>query len=458
MRSFPLSISTLHALVAVLLALLIPGTASASSWESEERDCGILLRSATELDRMERCMVLWVSYSSSESLTQKERKRFGKSFNRIHMESNPELSWIAVLALERLGMEPAVLRASSGASGSSRATGRMGGPSPAGPGAGPGSASGSLASEGGNSQARTGPAARSGTSGKTSVPKPSTQASPADWKAADAAVKQGLKSHRKKKYKKALVAYEKALKRVPAHTKALYNAAAALSLLNRIPEAVQKLRVMGATDTKDGYDRLAKARSDKDFLPARSDEGFKEVTGYARVLVLNSLGEYGEDEVERIQEYVEEAGYTVVDVRADRLENRPAPVIWHQPGSARNTAYILSRLVNHPKTMLVPIDWETDVDIAISWGDTFEVDPRTGRPIVKSHELEDPEAATKNARKEQNRALREPEKFATDVEHHARTPERLGNEAEGSVKRVERTKDKLESTGKTLEKLGGFGK
>jgi len=379
-------------------------------------------------------MLLWVTYSSRAGLSAKDSRKYAVAFNRLHQEAEPGLAWIAVQALQRLGLEPEGQRASSAGATSPRATS----PPPV---------------ERRTSSFGPPPSSASASAGKA----PAKQASSKDWKSADAAVKKGLKLHRKKKYKPALAQYDKALARVPVHTKALYNAAGALALLDRIPEAVERLRAMRATDTEDGYARLAKARGDRDFESARTNADFKEVTGYAKVIILNSLGEYGEEEVERIQEYVEGAGYPVADVLADRLENRPSPIIWHQPGVAKSTAYILSKLVNHPKTMLVPIDWETDVDIAISWGDTIQVDPKTGRPKVKSYEMEDPEAAAKDARTSQNRALREPEKFATEVEHHARTPERLGGEVEGSVKRAERTKDKLESTGKTLEKLGGLG-
>ena len=111
----------------------------------------------------------------------------------------------------------------------------------------------------------------------------------------------------------------------------------ALSLLGRIPEAMERLRAMGATDTEDGYDRLAKARSDRDFVPARPHPEFKQVTGYAKVIILNSRGEYGEEEVERIQEYVEAAGYPVADVLAGKHDNRPYPEIWHKEGAAKST-------------------------------------------------------------------------------------------------------------------------
>ena len=227
--------------------------------------------------------------------------------------------------------------------------------------------------------------------------------------------------------------------------------------LGNLDSAARYLSFLSDLETEDGARYLHRARVEPSFRNARDHQGYKDATGFALIKLLNGKGVYGEDEVERIEEYFGEAFYPVDSTSTDP-HDREFPVIWHKAGTAKNTAFILSKLVNHPQTMLVPIDWQTEYDIVVTWGDTYDLDPRTGQPIVREYEMKNPDQATEDALFEQDKALREPEKYARKVDKTAKTPERVLNQGDRAVRRVENTMNVIDKAGKTMETGGGLMK
>jgi len=265
----------------------------------------------------------------------------------------------------------------------------------------------------------------------------------------------GFKDYKKEKYYKALSQFEKAIDIYPGYVQALYDAACSCAVLGRGDDAIEYLRKLTDIGTKDALSRVFKARVDSDFLSLRGDPGFREATGYVRVKITNGAGEYGEDEIERIKSELATLKHDVAAVAADKAE-RKRPIIWHKESKeAKSAAYIFDKVLNHPETKFNVIDWETEFDIIISWGDDIQMDDH-GDPIVRSYAPSSPEDAEKKADElmyEQDAALRKPEEHARKVEHVVETPERMEQRAEASERRVESTIKTMEKTGDKIKGL-----
>lgn len=287
------------------------------------------------------------------------------------------------------------------------------------------------------------------------VPRP---ASAKETKAARAFNDKGYALAKKRQYDAALAEYEKGIDADPGFEGAIYNAACMYAMTSREKTAIEYLQRLQDLNTEESNSRLHKARIDPDMRSLHGDPEFKRLTGYARIKLINSIGEYGEDEVERIEKYLKKAKYTVEDSGVDKHE-REHPIIWHKSTVTDfNTAAILQTLVNHPWTMLVPIDWETEFDIIISWGDKITTDAAGNVKVPPLHEVKDPEKSADDALRKQDEALREPDKYSRKVEQTANTPGRVKGKAEGSVRRVEDTIDRAEKAGKAIESFGGLKK
>ena len=91
-----------------------------------------------------------------------------------------------------------------------------------------------------------------------------------------------LVNYEKKNYAKALDCAEKALDSDPTYGMAWYNKACYLSMLNKVPDAIDSLKRSIEIDVKNAR----KAVKDKDFVNVRAEEGFKNII---EVVVLESL-------------------------------------------------------------------------------------------------------------------------------------------------------------------------
>jgi tetratricopeptide (TPR) repeat protein len=266
---------------------------------------------------------------------------------------------------------------------------------------------------------------------------------------------EGFKEYKKEKYDKALGKFEKAIEIYPGYVQALYDAACACAVMGRGKDAVEYLHKLTDVGSKDALSRVFKARVDRDFIALRDDPAFREATGYVRVKITNGVGEYGEDEVERIKAELSNLRHDVAAVTPDKTE-RKRPIIWHKDSrEAKSAAYIFDKVLNHPETKFNVIDWETEFDIIISWGDDIQKDDH-GDPIVKSYAPSSPADAEKKTDQlmyEQDAALRKPEEHARKVQHTVETPDRMERKAEASGRRVESTIKTMEKTGDKIKGL-----
>ena len=403
-------------------------TRSKTEWDKSASECFQIFEEFDMVpkEQVAQCVAIWAAYNSSEKMRASQRFVLVKAFSFLFDEGNAAQSWLAYNALRRLGEAPERKDQSMG-SGANVGT----------------------------------PAPIAATVAPKAVPVENREfydpptATKGQHKRARAKNGKGAKQEKRKQYDAALTLYEQAIELNPRYETALYNAARMYARLGNLDSAARYLHFLGDLGTEDASRYLHKARVSSDFRGAKDHQGYKDVTGFARIKLLNGKGVYGEDEIERIEEYFEGAFYSVEESSLDP-HDREFPVIWHKDGTARNTAFILSKLVNHPQTMLVPIDWNTEYDIVVTWGDTFELDPRNGQPIVREYEMKNPDDATENALYEQDKALREPEKYARKVDKTAKTPDRMINQGESGVRRVENTVNVIEKTGKTLESGGGL--
>ena len=413
-------------------------TRSKTEWDKSANECFQIFEEfdMVPIEQVTQCAAIWAAYNSSDKIRASQKFVLIKAFTFLFEKGDSAQSWVAYNALKRLGQAPEL----------EEETGMNAPPKPAN---GMSSAAG-----GGVAPPALPPETVKRSSRDTYNPSSATKG---EHKRARKKNGVGVKAEKRKLYESALEAYEAAIELDPRYETAIFNAARMYGKLGQGDSAARYLENLQDLETEDAARYLHKARIDTMFKPARDNQSFKDVTGYARIKLLNGKGVYGEDEVERIEEYLSKAFYSIDEMTHDP-HDREFPVIWHKGGTARNTAFIVSKFVNHPKTILVPIDWETEYDIVITWGDSFEKDPRTGQPMVKEYEMKDPEGAANDALYEQDKALREPEKFSREVDKSARTPQRMQGNAERSVQRVENTMNVIDKTGKTVESGGGMFK
>ena len=180
----------------------------------------------------------------------------------------------------------------------------------------------------------------------------------------------GLKYH-KKKTRKAIGYYEKAMRADPNFLKAYYNAACAYGLVRDVQAAAEVLEEIRSRHTRQSRNLLMLARKDRDFRKLRRHPKFKEVTGYAEIVLLNGAGAEGTPHVGRLKRVLSENHRKPAFVGTDEAP-RGRPIIWHKPGM-EEVAEELRDLVDPDKTKLKTIDFNTaidkyDFDVYVVWG------------------------------------------------------------------------------------------
>ncbi|MBT9555151.1 MAG: hypothetical protein IV100_03935 [Myxococcales bacterium] len=425
-------------LAAVLAGAFVAQDAAASDWKDYKGDCDEAFKNAKTVPvlKLKECTGLWTAYVDPSTVKPPEaqvlKDAFQALYNRSGSKEDEEGQYLAHTAADRLGVRLAVdaeattqgrdETAKSGTDKSERTDKK-----------GP----------------KSTPDDREGGDRKKFVP-PSV--SSGDRAKANKLVEQGKKAFAAKKRKKALEAYEQALELDPGNEGALVNAAAEHAFADNGDQALDYLERLQDVGSPAALKMLRYAWKDKDFDSIRDTSRFKRATGFARIKVVNSLGEYGEDEMDRITKMLEKLEMKPEEVGEDKTKNREAPVIWFKSHSAA-TASVVKKVVVHPGTIMTQIHWDTPYDIIIAWGNKLVGKGPERRPAKDYTEGHDPEKKLDELRGEQDKALREPEKAARKVEYVVDTPDRVENKVEGSVKRVEDTMDRVQKTGDKLDKL-----
>lgn len=407
------------ATVGLVAALALP-TAQADEWKSRHAArCSPIFKDyrTVELGLLQQCLAHWYQTRELAEVDQSEKSLVAEAASRLYQEGNREQEYLGRTVMQRAGVMPPPKVAKAAAK----------------------------------------PAEPTAKAEEPKTPKRPKydpgETSDRDQARAKKLRDAGYKDYRKEKYEKALTQFEKAIDIYPGYVQALYDAACTHALLGNADEAVDYLQKLTDIGTKDSLGRVFKARVDQDFLRLRDDPGFRATTGYVRVKITNGVGEFGEDEVDRIKREIEGLKHHVAAVAADKAE-RKRPIIWYKDNQeAKSAAYIFDKVLNHPETKFNVIDWDTEFDVIVSWGDDIQTDDH-GDPIVKSYAPASPGDAEKKQDElmyEQDKALREPETHARKVQHTVETPDRMERKAEASGRRVESTIKTFEKTGDKIK-------
>ena len=419
---------SLMALVISLLAL--PATSSADDWKKHKEDCDKVFKASTTVifGRLKECVAMWLAYADPNTVRAREMQAYKSTFQALYDRSvergDEEGEFNALQAATNLNLKLALRlkREKVKKGGDKRDRGRSG------------------SDESATASKRK----------KFEAPEVGKD----DRRKAEKHVEKGKKYFKKGKRSKAESEYRKALEFDPGNLDGLFNLAAEQAYREEKRESVDNLQKLQDIGTKGALKRLKWARKDEDFRPLHDYPPFKTVTGFARIKVLNSLDEFGEDEVERIVKTLEKLDYPVEERGDDKQKGRKAPVIWFKDHSVA-TAYLVKQVVVHPGVRLTKITWKSKWDIIVSWGNRLVVKDGVKQP-KKDYTDVSPDDAEKNLEKlsrEEDRVMRKPEEYARKVDHTIDTPKRVERKIENMQDRAERTKKTVEKTSDKIKSI-----
>ena len=415
-------------LLAFVVGLVIASPAlSQDLWDQNKGNCDAVFQNheQAELPELKYCMGLWEAYKNVNGLNEAQRLLMAKVFNRLYKEGDAETRHVARNALARLGFAP--------------------------------KAQSEEELEAAKAAAEKKP--------ERKKYRPLT-ASPEDQKVARSIRERGMKLYKKKDYAGAVELFNEALSHDGKYSQALYDAACCYALMGDVANAAEYLARLSDLGDKDSLKFIRKARTDKDFEQIRNEPAYKKACGYARIKVLNGMPtddkDAGEASVVNLTDMLNspKMGFKA-ELGGDDKHSRDRPHIWYKE-HAKNTAYIVAKLVGHPRTRLVKLDWDSDYDIIVSWADKVEVNKDGERTVKYSLAKKgsggggagvDPEKRMDEALREEDKALREPDEYARKATHVLDTPDRVMGKVDAAESRIESTQKAFEKVGDKAGKL-----
>ncbi len=219
----------------------------------------------------------------------------------------------------------------------------------------------------------------------------------------------------------------------------IYNLACAESRAKKRQDTFLHLMWLSDLGTDDAIERLIKARTDSDFDNVRKSSKFKKITGYARIHVVNTLGDAGEKAVDNIEIMLKEMGHAKPD-SDDKDKSKDFPQVMFKDHS-KAQALVIAQLLNHPRVRLDPMKRKSKYDIEIVWG--ARVKKEGGQVVaVESFGPKTVDGKMSQARSAQNKVLAKPDQAINKVNRIVSTPERTYKSVESMGKRVEGTYNK----------------
>jgi hypothetical protein len=271
------------------------------------------------------------------------------------------------------------------------------------------------------------------------------EAKDSERKAADKMSDDAVKLLKKKKWADGAKILDKALDKDPRGEKVLYNLACAEANLDgKHGKANEHLQDLADLGTDEATKRLLKARSDPDLEPLHDLADYKRVTGYARILVVNTVGTPGEKGVENIQKLLVKLDHRKADEK-DEEKAQDSPSLQFKPHAKAQSALLADLL---KATKLDLIQGESKYDIIVRWGTKIE----NGKAVSLGPDTAD--EAIADARKKQNKVLAQPDAALNKVNKVLNTPDHAYSEAQAAEKRVEGTVNKAKGA---VEKMKGLG-
>ncbi len=259
----------------------------------------------------------------------------------------------------------------------------------------------------------------------------------------------GLKYAKKKKYEAALKEYRKMVDVAPGWSKSHYNVACMQSLLEDekgMLESLRNLADMASNGDREAGDMLRLTWKDEDFGKYKGTTSFKEVTGYATIRIVNEVPDLDEDNPFNLEGSLKKLGYDPELKDADKQSHKH-PVIYYAP-HARTVAFIVRKLVKHPKTVVEQHDAEAlgGLDVVIRWSDNLKKE----QSKVYIEDPKDAEEALDDLARKQDEILSQPEDAVDEMNETLGKPGEVQDSIEENLERPGKAVERVE---KTIDKL-----
>ena len=412
---------------ATLGGLLLSATTAlaANNWQTYGGDCDAAAFKSpdtADIKVIGRCIRLWEAYQDVSQVKDGDYKtRVVTAMQRLYAQGDDKDAGVARNALARLGVANLPKRGNEAAAGA------------------------------GTSDA-TAPATKE-PAHKRFNPDPPTKA---QLKAADKAFKAGFTSYSKKDYDKALVQYLKMVDAAPGYAKGHYNVACIYALQGddaKMGTYLQNLADMAAGGNAEALADIKAARTDTDFEGMRDKSmAFKRITGYAKIKVLNAMGDRGEENADNIMASLKKLNY-VADGVDESSKERKNPIIWYAEHS-RTAAFIVKELLNHPKTQVVLFSFDQlkGYDVVVVWGDDLK---KSEDPKVYVQDPKDAEKKLDQLAKKEDEILKEPDAVTDEIDSALGKPQEIQDDVDKNLERPGKAVDKVE---KSVDKVKGLFK
>ena len=264
------------------------------------------------------------------------------------------------------------------------------------------------------------------------------EVSKANRNRARAKAKKGISQLKRKRYGAAESMLKSSIGMDPRCEFCIYNLACAEARQNKRKPTYEHLQWLSDLGSDDGIERLIKARTDSDFDRVRKTSQFKRITGYARIHVINTLGDAGEKAMDNIEIMLKEMGHAKPD-SDDKNKAQDFPQVLFKE-HAKAQSLVIAQLLNHPRVRLDPQKKKSKYDIVIVWG--AKVKREGGNVAVESMGPKTVDGKMASARSAQNKVLAKPDQAINKVNRIVDTPERTYKSVESMGKRVEGTFNK----------------
>ncbi len=273
--------------------------------------------------------------------------------------------------------------------------------------------------------------------------------------AAEKHFKTGFAAYKKKDMAKAAEAYVKMVEVAPGYAKGHFNAACAFALQKDEPNMAKylmNLRDMATAGDAEAVKMIELAKTDADFAEFKDESSeYKRIIGYAKIKVINHLGEKGEENVDNLMSSLKSLGYETAMKDSEKKVSK-FPIIYFAEHS-KTAAFITKELISHPKVETKYLDKEKlcgedgCFDVVVQWNDEVKGDP-------KKH-VADPKDAEKKIQaleKKQDEILSKPDEVIDEVDEALGKPEEVTDKAEEILEKPGKAVEKVE---KTLDKVKG---
>jgi len=294
------------------------------------------------------------------------------------------------------------------------------------------------------------PAPRPAAERRAAPPRPAFEApepSKREISTAERHFKRGFAHYRKDAHDRALSEYLKMIDVAPGYPKGHYNTACIYALLGDQDNAIkylQNVADLAAVDRPGAMDSLRLARRDSDFDGMReTNVDFKRITGYSNILVQNTIGDLGEENVDNLVRSLRRLGHENYTLQPGQRARRH-PIVWYAE-HARPMAYTITRLLNHPntQTVLFSVEELQGYDVVVAWGDEIK---EKEAPRTYVSDPRDAEKTLNDLERREREMLARPNEAMDDVEDVLGKPEEVGDGVQRRVDRVERSVDRVEGT------------